>query len=76
MPKVNGIEVLRALKSDPRLQQIPGVIMTSSHEERDLAESYRLGVNSYVVKPVEFNSFVKAVAELGLYWMLLNRTPG
>lgn len=76
MPKVTGIEVLRALKSDPLLQKIPVVIMTSSHEERDLTESYRLGVNSYVVKPVEFSAFMKAVTEVGLYWMLHNRTPG
>ena len=75
MPKVDGIQVLRRVKADARLRGIPVVMMTSSHEERDMAESYRLGVNSYVVKPVEFEAFLKAVAELGLYWMLLNRTP-
>lgn len=75
MPKVDGIQVLRQIKADERLRGIPVVMMTSSHEERDMAESYRLGVNSYVVKPVEFDSFLKAVAELGLYWMLINRTP-
>lgn len=75
MPKVDGIQVLRRIKASERLRGIPVVMMTSSHEERDMEESYRLGVNSYVVKPVEFEAFIKAVAELGLYWMLLNRTP-
>lgn len=74
MPKVNGIEVLKAIKSDVRTKQIPVVVLTSSKEDPDIAECYRLGVNSYVVKPVEFDAFVKAVSELGLYWMILNQT--
>ena len=75
MPKVDGIEVLRRLKEDERTKATPVVIMTSSNEERDVVESYRLGVNSYVVKPVQFESFLDAVANLGLYWMLTNRVP-
>jgi two-component system response regulator len=74
LPKVDGLEVLRTIKGDPTTQSIPVVIMTSSREEKDLVESYHLGVNSYVLKPVGFESFVKAVSELGLYWMLLNET--
>lgn len=72
LPKVSGLEVLKILKSDPQTKTIPIVIMTSSREERDLVESYSLGVNSYVVKPVGFEDFVKVVSELGLYWMVLN----
>ncbi len=72
LPKVDGLEVLRILKGDPETKTIPIVIMTSSREERDLIESYQLGVNSYVVKPVGFENFAKAVAELGLYWTMLN----
>jgi CheY-like chemotaxis protein len=75
MPKVDGIEVLKRIKADDATRFIPVVIMTSSSEERDMIESYDLGVNSYVVKPVEFNQFVKAVGELGLYWLLINRLP-
>jgi CheY-like chemotaxis protein len=75
MPKVDGIEVLRRIKSDENLQGIPVVVMTSSNEERDVFESYRLGVNSYIVKPVEFASFVETVAKIGLYWILTNRAP-
>lgn len=75
MPKVDGIEVLRRLKSDPRTRSTPVVIMTSSSEERDLVESYRLGVNSYIVKPVQFEAFLSTVAEIGLYWVIANRTP-
>jgi two-component system, response regulator len=75
LPKVDGLEVLRQLKNDPATESIPVVIMTSSREERDVIEGYRLGVNSYVVKPVEFENFVKAVADLGLYWMVLNTVP-
>ncbi|MEJ0103597.1 MAG: response regulator [Bacteroidota bacterium] len=75
MPKVDGIEVLRRIKADETIRNIPVVIMTSSSEERDIMESYNLGVNSYVVKPVEFNQFLKAVSELGLYWLLINRSP-
>lgn len=75
MPKVNGIEVLQKIKSDERTKKIPVVVLTSSKEDPDIQECYRLGVNSYVVKPVEFESFVKAVSELGLYWMILNQAP-
>lgn len=74
MPKVDGIEVLRQLKANEHTKIIPVVIMTSSSEERDIVSSYKLGVNSYVVKPVGFEGFAKAVAELGLYWMLLNKS--
>jgi two-component system response regulator len=76
LPKVDGIEVLRRIKSDERTKIVPVVVMTSSREEQDLAECYRLGVNSYVVKPVEFEEFASAVSRLGMYWMLLNeRSP-
>jgi len=74
MPKVDGIEVLRRIKSDKRTRMIPVVIMTSSSEEKDLVTSYKLGVNSYVVKPVDFENFTSVVGELGLYWLLANRT--
>jgi CheY-like chemotaxis protein len=72
MPKVDGMEVLRRVKSDARLKTIPVVILTSSREERDLVEAYRLGVNAYVVKPVHFNEYVKAVSHLGVFWALIN----
>ena len=75
MPKVDGIEVLRRLKDDPSTRTIPVVVMTSSNEERDVMESYRLGVNSYIVKPVEFDSFMETVAKIGMYWVLINRVP-
>ncbi|MEI9912046.1 MAG: response regulator [Bacteroidota bacterium] len=75
MPRVDGIEVLRQIKSNDSTRMIPVVIMTSSGEEKDMIASYSLGVNSYVVKPVEFESFAKAVSELGLYWLLTNQTP-
>jgi CheY-like chemotaxis protein len=75
LPKVDGLEVLRRLRSDPRTRTLPVVVLTSSREERDVVESYRLGVNSYVVKPVEFEAFARAVSELGLYWLLLNQRP-
>lgn len=75
MPKIGGIEVLKAIKEDERTSVIPVVIMTSSHEERDVVESYKLGINSYVVKPVDFDNFSKAVIELGFYWLLLNQRP-
>jgi CheY-like chemotaxis protein len=75
MPKVDGLQVLRQIKSDRRLKTIPVVVLTSSREEKDLLESYQLGVNAYVVKPVDFENFVKAVKEIGLFWMLLNEQP-
>ncbi|MBN1855545.1 MAG: response regulator [Dehalococcoidia bacterium] len=75
LPKVNGLEVLKALKEDPTTRQIPVVILTSSKEEQDLINSYQYGVNSYIVKPVEFESFVAAVKDLGMYWLLLNQPP-
>jgi two-component system, response regulator len=75
MPKIDGLEVLRTVKADPRLRTIPVVVLTSSREEQDVVRSYELGVNAYVVKPVEFDKFVAAVRELGLFWMLLNEPP-
>lgn len=75
LPKVDGLEVLRRIKSDPRTQVIPVVVLTSSREERDIVESYKLGVNSYITKPVNFEQFTKTVQELGLYWVLLNQPP-
>jgi len=73
MPKVGGIEVLRRVKEDECLKTIPVVVMTSSHEDQDIIESYKLGVNSYVVKPVDFQQFHEAVSSTGLYWMLMNK---
>ncbi len=75
LPKIDGLEVLRRLKSDPQLKTIPVVMLTSSREERDLVESYRLGVNAYVVKPVDFQAFVTAVKELGSFWAVINEPP-
>ncbi len=75
LPKVDGLEVLRTIKSDDRLRSIPVVVLTSSREERDLVESYRLGVNAYVVKPVDFAEFMNAVKELGVFWALVNEPP-
>jgi two-component system, response regulator len=75
MPKVDGIEVLKQLKGDERSRSIPVVVMTSSNEERDVIDSYRLGVNSYIVKPIEFSSFIETVSKIGLYWVLTNRVP-
>ena len=73
MPKVDGLEVIRKLKSDKRTSMIPVVLLTSSKEEKDILESYALGVNSYIVKPVEFEGYVKAVSTMGLYWLILNQ---
>jgi CheY-like chemotaxis protein len=75
MPKVDGLEVLRTIKADPALKCIPVVVLTSSRERRDLAESYERGANAYVVKPVEFENFLNAVKQLGLFWLLLNEPP-
>jgi len=75
LPKVDGIEVLRRIKADSRTSPIPVVMLTSSQEERDVVNSYNLGVNSYIVKPVDFSSFVHAVSELGIYWGVLNKLP-
>jgi CheY-like chemotaxis protein len=75
MPKVDGLEVLRKVKADPALRHIPVVMLTSSREEQDLVDSYRLGVNAYVVKPVDFTQFVDAVRQTGGFWAVLNRVP-
>jgi len=75
LPKVDGMEVLRRIKSDERTRTIPVVVLTSSKEDRDVAESYNLGVNSFISKPVEFDAFAKTVAEMGMYWLLVNRPP-
>jgi len=75
LPKLDGLEVLRAIKADPRTQTIPVVVMTSSQQQRDVVDSYQLGVSSYVVKPVDFDGFSKAVSDLGCYWVLLNHVP-
>jgi CheY-like chemotaxis protein len=75
MPRVDGLEVLKTVKADASLRSVPVVIMTSSREERDLVESYRLGVNAYVVKPVDFDQFVAAVKEVGMFWAVINEPP-
>ena len=75
LPKVSGIEVLEAIRADERTRALPVVVLTSSREEPDIQRCYDLGVNSYIVKPVDFDAFVKAVAEVGLYWLLLNQPP-
>jgi two-component system, response regulator len=75
LPKVGGLEVLKEVKSNPRTRVIPVVILTSSKEERDIIDSYSLGVNSYIVKPVDFNKFVDSVRDLGMYWLLVNQPP-
>ena len=75
MPKVDGLEVLRTVKTDPSLSAIPIVMLTSSREEQDLIKSYQLGVNAYVVKPVDFQAFMTAVSELGAFWAIINEAP-
>lgn len=75
LPKVDGLEVLRQIKADARTRMIPVVVLTSSREERDIVESYELGVNSYIVKPVDFEQFSTSMQQLGLYWLLLNQPP-
>src|SRR5690348_3102594 len=75
LPKISGIEVLKRIKTDPRTRTIPVVVLTSSREQPDVSECYKLGVNSYIVKPVDFEGFSAAVQELGMYWLLLNEPP-
>jgi two-component system response regulator len=75
LPKISGLEVLRRLKEDPRTRTIPIVVLTSSQEDRDLVESYNLGVNSYIVKPVDFDQFTECVKNIGMYWLLSNAPP-
>ena len=75
LPKIDGLAVLRRVKEDPRTRQIPVVVLTSSREERDVIASYNLGVNSYIVKPIDFEQFSESVRQLGLYWVLLNEAP-
>ena len=75
LPKVDGLEVLQQIKSDEKLKMIPVVVLTSSHEEKDMVASYKLGVNAYVVKPVDFHEFVNAIRELGVFWAVINEPP-
>jgi two-component system, response regulator len=75
LPKIDGIEVLRDLKADIKTRTVPVVMLTSSQEERDIVESYQLGVNSYIVKPVDFDKFLEMVSQVGLYWSLMNKVP-
>jgi two-component system, response regulator len=75
MPKVDGIEVLRRLKGDEKFSRIPVVVMTSSKEEKDIVETYRLGVNAYIVKPVDVEKFIKAVTDVGFFWLVMNEVP-
>jgi CheY-like chemotaxis protein len=75
MPKVDGLEVVKRIKSDPKLRTIPVVVLTSSLEERDIVESYSLGANAYVVKPVDYGEFLRAVKEIGLFWGVINAAP-
>jgi two-component system response regulator len=76
LPLVDGLEVLRRIRDDPRTRTIPVVVLTTSREEPDIAKSYQLGVNSYIVKPVDFDQFVEAARQMGMYWLLLNQQPG
>ena len=75
LPKIDGLEVLQQIKSDEKLRMIPVVVLTSSREERDMVASYKLGVNAYVVKPVDFHEFVNAIKELGVFWAIINEPP-
>jgi CheY-like chemotaxis protein len=75
LPKVNGLEVLQHIKADPKLKVVPVVVLTSSREERDMVASYQLGVNAYVVKPVDFHEFVNAIKQLGIFWAIINEAP-
>ncbi len=75
LPKIDGLEVLKIIKSDPQRKKIPIVVLTSSKEERDILESYKLGVNSYIVKPIDFDQFIKSVTDIGIYWLSLNQLP-
>lgn len=75
LPKIDGLEVLKTLKTDPRTKSMPIVVLTTSKEESDLTESYKLSANSYIAKPVDFDKFIEAVKELGFYWLLLNEQP-
>jgi DNA-binding response OmpR family regulator len=75
LPKIDGLEVLQQVKSDDKLKMIPVVVLTSSHEEKDMIASYKLGVNAYVVKPVDFHEFVNAIKELGIFWAVINAPP-
>jgi len=76
LPRMNGLEVLERLKADAEMSSIPVVVLTSSREEPDIEKAYKLGVNSYIVKPVEFEQFMAAVSEVGLYWLVVNQSPG
>ncbi|MBI3529430.1 MAG: response regulator [Betaproteobacteria bacterium] len=75
MPKVDGLEVLRQIRTDPTLRLVPVVVLTSSREQQDIVDSYQLGVNAYIVKPVEYEKFIEAVRQLGLFWLLMNEPP-
>jgi len=75
LPKVDGLEVLKAIRNDARTELIPVVVLTSSKEQRDLVDSYKLGVNSYIQKPVDFNQFQETIRQLGLYWLVVNEVP-
>jgi two-component system, response regulator len=76
LPKINGLEVLKIIKSDPETKMIPVVVLTTSSEERDMIESYKYGVNSYIIKPVDFEKFAESIRNIGFYWLLLNKIPG